>query len=441
MHGHGAGERLPPVQNGSPRAAGGSSVGQRASERVRQKRAGLAATVRAERDERLHKHLMKGSEPRVATVEEQNHVAMMLNDRMKVLFLDPQARSWYKLFCHMDDDLSGKVNFYELEDMVRNELKVSTAKLPDELLKSIWRALDEDSSGLITSGEFGHFMRRGIPLQNAEDSSKWKVFKKREAAGESTRQEHKELISAWREARNFAETAVMERTAQLRNEKVGRTVAAVARVKQHNVAVAQAVRHERDECLSRHLMNKGSDGGSTSRAATAQECEQFSILLNHRMAEIFLDPQARSWYKLFVHMDDDSSGKINYHELEDMVRNELKVQTSKFSDEQLRGIWQALDEDKSGLITAGEFGKFMRLGASVHDSAEKPAMRLAKAKKAEGATSRQEKEQLLTEKHQKLTVDEDAKRSRVAEQRDVAWGLRAPADTHAAWRSPNAVVF
>merc|ERR1719375_366586 len=134
---------------------------------------------------------MKGGSTRRATEAEQEQVAVLLNQRMIDLFVDPQARSWYKIFCHMDDDGSGKVNYYEFEDMIRNELKVSTSRLSEEQLRSVWRALDEDSSGLITSGEFGHFMRRGVPKQNIEDTSKYKILKQRENEGEASRQQHK----------------------------------------------------------------------------------------------------------------------------------------------------------------------------------------------------------------------------------------------------------
>merc|ERR1712232_839056 len=266
----------------------------------------------------------------------------------------------------MDDDLSGKVSFTEFEDMIRNELKMSNSRISYDQLKAVWRALDEDGSGLITTGEFGHFMRIGEHVLHAEESMKSKSLKKKEAEGEATRHQHKEMISSWREETSFAKKAVVERAMQLREAQAGRVQDAIARVKQRNAAAAQSYRQQRDERLSRHLMAKG----SSARAASDHDCEQFSIILNERMIELFQDPQARSWYKLFVHMDDDLSGKINYHELEDMVRNELKVSSSRFSEDQLKGIWLALDEDKSGLITAGEFGKFMRLGAHVHDVAE-----------------------------------------------------------------------
>ena len=43
-----------------------------------------------------------------------------------------------------------------------------------------------------------------------------------------------------------------------------------------------------------------------------------------RMAELEPDANKRAWYTLFKHMDDDGSGKINFPELVDMVRSELR---------------------------------------------------------------------------------------------------------------------
>merc|ERR1719237_1167501 len=123
---------------------------------MRQSNSDKAQLLRSERAVRLHRHLMKkgAAGSRVATEEEVLRVATMLNERMKEIFLDPQARSWYKLFNHMDDDCSGKIDYHELSDMIRNELRVPTSRLSEDVLQSIWRALDEDDSGLITHGEF-----------------------------------------------------------------------------------------------------------------------------------------------------------------------------------------------------------------------------------------------------------------------------------------------
>jgi Ca2+-binding EF-hand superfamily protein len=437
------GERLPPVQDGAERvdyrSAGGSSVGQRAHERVRQKAARMAAAVRDERVANKTRHLLKGEggSPRAASEAELQQIAEMLNRRMVEVFMDPQARSWYKLFCHMDDDGSGKVDFYELEDMIRNELKVSDSKLSSDQLSSVWRALDQDSSGLITAGEFGHFMRLGSHVHSAEESSKSKILRKKEADGIAFRQEYKEMVSSWRDAVKLAEVAVIEHTSQLRKGEAGRVAAAVARVKQQKGASAQAVRQEREARLTAHLLDTA---GAPPRAATSNECHDFSLMLNKRMIDLFLDPGARSWYKLFVHMDDDGSGKITFREFEELTRDKLKVSTSKVSDEQIRSIWVALDSDKSGFITAGEFGKFMRLGGHVHEASGEWKTKIMETKKSEGAATRQEKEAWQEERKQKYQEDELAKRARAAEQHDVAWGVR-PGHAKASWRSPNALVF
>ena len=62
-------------------------------------------------------------------------------------------------------------------------------------------------------------------------------------------------------------------------------------------------------------------------------------------------------------MDDDKSGKISYKEFAGLCREELKMAKGDVPDEELQGAWNALDDDDSGFITAGEFGPFMKSGA------------------------------------------------------------------------------
>jgi Ca2+-binding EF-hand superfamily protein len=435
-------DKLPPV---TPRAekSYGSSAGQRAAERFLQKSAEKAAIVRAERAERLSTHLMKGeggSSPRVASAAEQEQVSTLLNQRMADVFQDPQARSWYKLFIHMDDDGSGKINFHELEDMIRNELRVPFSMLSEEQLKAVWRCLDEDQSGLITTGEFGRFMRVGAHIHEKDASWKMRAFDAKQSQGSSTRKEMKELLERARDSSRSAEESAAQRAARIRQAEVGRSAAAVAQVHQRNAMSARTIRQERDERLSRHLM-KGN--GGAPKVASEQECEQVATILNQRMAEIILDPQARSWYKLFVHMDDDCSGKINYHELEDMIRNELKVGRDRLSEEQLKAIWHALDEDKSGLITAGEFGKFMRKGAHVHEVSEPGREKELRGKKALGDLTRQEKEQRRMMISGTRSTEEASKKTQAAHVHDAAWGLRALAadEQKPLWHSSRALIF
>ena len=50
---------------------------------------------------------------------------------------------------------------------VREELLLDVHALSERTLKKVWLALDKDSSGFITAGEFGAFMRRGERILSA----------------------------------------------------------------------------------------------------------------------------------------------------------------------------------------------------------------------------------------------------------------------------------
>jgi len=75
----------------------------------------------------------------------------------------PPSISWYHLFKHVDENDSGSISYNELRAIVRYELRLSVAELPEVHLKALWLFLDRDSSGLISAGEFGHFMKLGAP--------------------------------------------------------------------------------------------------------------------------------------------------------------------------------------------------------------------------------------------------------------------------------------
>ena len=68
------------------------------------------------------------------------------------------------------------------------------------------------------------------------------------------------------------------------------------------------------------------------------------------------------WYRFFKEIDEDGSGRMMYDELVKMVRVHLRMPETQVSDTQLQEVWRALDQDNSGYINAGEFGRFMRLG-------------------------------------------------------------------------------
>ena len=58
----------------------------------------------------------------------------------------------------------------------------------------------------------------------------------------------------------------------------------------------------------------------------------------------------------------DGSEQISYVELASMVREGLGLSLKELPERKLMAIWLALDEDNSGLISAGELGAFLRGG-------------------------------------------------------------------------------
>ena len=70
-----------------------------------------------------------------------------------------------------------------------------------------------------------------------------------------------------------------------------------------------------------------------------------------------------NWYKIFVMMDLDGSGRMGYEELVGCIRGQypcLSLNKKQFSLCWIRGLWKAIDVDRSGDVTVDEFVAFMR---------------------------------------------------------------------------------
>jgi len=227
-----------------------------------------------------------------------------------------------------------------------------------------------------------------------------------------------------------------EVTSNARGLSVGQR--AYQRQKQRCHLQAAELKRDRDERLNRRLLQ--SQDGVPPRVATEKELQQIATLFHRQMQQVIEDPQARGWYKLFVHLDRDGSGNITYWELEAFVRKELKLTEVKLSETLLQAVWRALDGDISGLISCGEFGQFMRSGQV--SRGEDARTRLAKARSLECATVRKEKQEMRARQREEFEADLNVKRERAQACYDLAWGLaREPSRKPQPWRSPRAFIY
>ena len=174
--------------------------------------------------------------------------------------------------------------------------------ITDETLQSVWSALDVKNQGALKSDIFGKFMKMG----QGDAGPTWQ-----------------EKLAADKAAQGAAARADMD-------ERVGRA---------DNKRFEGIAKAEPDAVLT------------------------LSKMLNAEMAA-GAEPGAEmlDWFKMFQKIDEDSSGRIQFPEVEEMVRKLLVLPKEAISDEQLAAVWLALDDDGSGFITAKEFGPFMKSG-------------------------------------------------------------------------------
>ena len=237
-----------------------------------------------------------------ATKEEKRELSVRFNVRMLTL-LRPGEQEWFNLFKAVDTDGSGRISFEELESMIRGPLKLSREKLATAKLHALWKAIDDDDSGWISTGEFGRFMKLGS--QQAADHVAQKV-----AAAKAAKLEEGRLV-----------------------------------------------KEETDRLVGRDVTARLAD----VPAATKDETIAFSKEFNEKIARIML-PHEQEWYRIFKQVDTDRSGRISLEEFTEIIRTSLKYPPEQLSNGKLKGLWKSLDEDQSGFISAGEFGRFMKLG-------------------------------------------------------------------------------
>ena len=182
-------------------------------------------------------------------------------------------------------------------------------------------------------------------------------------------------------------------------------------------AVVSAMQTDFDEASGKQLARALAD----VRPATPRTVERLSKQLNEAMADAYAGQSGISgdtllWYRLFKDCDGNGSGRVDYGELRTMIRSHKGLNLSAYylPESLIQALWKAIDEDNSGYISAGEFGKFMRIGNEHSLKHRKPE--LTRPKRREGSR--------LTALEQLSKVDgfdfEPVRQAKLIEHRDNA---------------------
>ncbi|KAK7250079.1 aldo-keto reductase [Aureococcus anophagefferens] len=224
--------------------------------------------------------------------------------------------NWYKIFRMFDADDSGHMQFEELEHVLRDgypgfglgEKQVSTPHL-----QGMWRSLDADRSGQVSVQEFMA----------------------------TARPKHVELpVDRLHGVCKLIDKALV---ADFRRRGVHSSIA--GNVKR----------------LFREIDEDGSD------RVTLAELEG-AVRIRLRLGE---GQAGGNWFKIFKRLDTSGDGLMGFEEIEHIIRAifpGLHITKKELSEENARGLWKALDADRSGAISVQEFMIFMRRHGMHHET-------------------------------------------------------------------------
>ena len=255
-----------------------------------------------------------------SSLEEQKALSLKFNERLEYMFPGKDRnRSWLALFKAVDDDNSGLINYDELQGMVRKQMKISTAELPVANLKALWCALDTDDSNNVGHTEFGKLMTLAIPAEVVAGVAARRA--------EELRQEHLAAAAAEKAAASMLTGADLTDTAAMRTELDGLGIP----------------------------------------AADVEAQTEIALRFNDQLEYLFPGKDRnRSWLQFFRAVDEDNSGLIVFDELIVMVRKRMKIAAVDLPDNTLKALWISLDVDNSNNVAQSEFGRFMLLGGPSH---------------------------------------------------------------------------
>ena len=253
------------------------------------------------------------------SIEDQKRVSDLLNLKINAFTVESgtDAEKWFGLFKAIDDDASGLITYEELETGVRGKLQVTEEELSLKELKGLWIALDEDDSGYIEQAEFHRFMDREEP--------KTAVAKRQESMRQSSKQIRQQ----------------MEKEA--------------ATYKKDQGLVSSKTTNQMIEELTKK--NKMPDDLMKAELAV-----KFAMWVKEYLPDAH---QAIAWLKVFKEVDNDETGIITYDEVRRVIRQKFKKGPSKVSEDTMMQIWVCADEDGSDTIMQAEFGRFVKLAGEI----------------------------------------------------------------------------
>ena len=313
--------------------------------------------------------------------------------------------NWYKIFKALDVDDSGELRYDDFAAAVRGSyppgVDVSSKTLPTATLKGLWKRLDADRSQTVSLQEFMVFFRRhgaqhsmyqptahdkelrGLneapappPFIEESDANVWTTLRllMRTFASNNRKARQYSKPDIWRDwARLFDVLGGPDRATWSSFKTAAKTL---TEINDHALG-ALWTKADRDQ--------SGEVGrGEFQRCAYTIQVQSWPVLEGDDLTKTVATLNAAAerlhrcggnWFKIFRLFDDDDSGLMSYEELRKVLRSAypgLEVSSNDVTDDQVRGLWRGLDDDRSGEASVQEFMIFFRRHGAAHSMFTKP---------------------------------------------------------------------
>jgi Ca2+-binding EF-hand superfamily protein len=301
-------------------------------------------------------------------------VRALLEDRLKYLRSKLRAASYTlrgvdlpKLFKHYDRDNSGELQFKEFKSAVRRDAKLSTSEVSDAELLELFRTVDSDHNGSIELQEFvvmltdpstsevvaeartttqvGQVLARVLESAEAEQRGSqaqlMHVFGTHATSGRLDRNGLRKLIKA------FDVTVTKEELDELMAE---------LSVTTGNGFISPTAFSDRMRLAKKHRHTVSSANSPRRKAKLQRHTSENLEFMKKKLKMISGEQDPR---KLFSRYDRDHSGALDFQEFKTAVRKGGRIPPATLSDDALRHLFSAADEDGSGDMSIEELAVFI----------------------------------------------------------------------------------
>lgn len=318
--------------------------------------------------------------------------------------------NWFKIFKQIDADGTRTIAYDELLKYIRAALpaglRLSTQELSDSDMQGLWKAIDKDGAMDVPLNAFMLFTRKLGASLAAQGSNPRHSLKNREQSAARTRDAAADIAAAPQLEEHELGAVATKLSAALHmwlkargmDTGVVRIYATSPRFWDKVFDVVNTDRSYRltypefESAVNDKLRCKDISGNELKafwRAVDANgsgevtrtefgnavytlelrswpELDDGAMERTVRILNAAADHYYRcsgNWFKVFVKIDEDGSGEMEFEELVGFLRRPypcLGIPPSRLGDHDIRGFWRALDDQRTGRVATRQFTGFMR---------------------------------------------------------------------------------